>query len=95
MSPPQSLSPVPDSILDSWSADPAGAWLVCRFINEYWIVTETSAAERVPGNAAALENFDIANKAVINRWPLAIDYHPSGKLLAATHADGAIYVWTF
>ena len=42
---------------------------------------------------AALENPDVANKAVTNRWLLAIDYHPSGKLLAATHIDGTIYIW--
>ncbi len=41
----------------------------------------------------ALENPDVANKAVTNRWLLAIDYHPSGKLLAATHIDGTIYIW--
>ncbi len=42
---------------------------------------------------ASLENPDVANKAVANRWLLAIDYHPSGKLLAATHTDGTIYIW--
>jgi WD40 repeat protein len=42
---------------------------------------------------AALENPDVADKAVTDRWLLALDYHPSGKLLAATHTDGTIYIW--
>ena len=42
---------------------------------------------------AALENPDVANKAVTNRGLLAIDYHPSGELLAATHVDDTIYIW--
>ena len=43
--------------------------------------------------AAALENPDVASKTVTERWLLAIDYHPAGELLAATHTDGTIYVW--
>lgn len=42
---------------------------------------------------AALESPDLANKRVTDRWLLAIDYHPSGKLLAATHSDDSIYIW--
>ncbi len=42
---------------------------------------------------AALENPELANKTVAERWLLAIDYHPSGQLLAATHTDGSIYIW--
>ncbi|MGI6497367.1 MAG: OmpA family protein [Oscillospiraceae bacterium] len=42
----------------------------------------------------ALENPDLENKKVMEKTLIAIDYHPSGKLLAATHwTDGTIYIW--
>ncbi len=42
---------------------------------------------------AALENPDPANKASLDDMLVTIDYHPSGKLLAATHWGGTIYIW--
>jgi WD40 repeat protein len=42
---------------------------------------------------AALENPEIAEKKATDRWVIAIDYHPSGELLAATHNDGTVYIW--
>lgn len=41
----------------------------------------------------ALENPEVAEKAVTDRWVTAIDYHPTGMLLAATHNDGSVYIW--
>lgn len=42
---------------------------------------------------AALEEPEVAEKAIQHRWVSAIDYHPSGKLLAATHNDSTVYIW--
>lgn len=41
----------------------------------------------------ALENPELESKSVTDRWLLAIDYHPSGNLLAATHQDDNVYIW--
>lgn len=41
----------------------------------------------------ALENPEIAEKSIQNRWVIAIDYHPSGELLAALHNDNNVYIW--
>jgi outer membrane protein OmpA-like peptidoglycan-associated protein len=42
---------------------------------------------------AALEESEVAEKALQNRWVSAINYHPSGKLLTATHSDSTVYIW--
>ncbi len=44
---------------------------------------------------AALECPDLSspNKEFGDEWVIAINYHPSGKLLAARHFSGNIYVW--
>ncbi|NLP47507.1 MAG: hypothetical protein GX345_01020 [Clostridiales bacterium] len=44
---------------------------------------------------AALENpdFEKPDKKSGDKMVSSIDYHPSGKLLAATHFDGAVYFW--
>jgi WD40 repeat protein len=41
----------------------------------------------------ALENPEIAEKTVTNRWILDIDYHPSGKILSSVHNDNTVYIW--
>ena len=42
---------------------------------------------------AALENPEIEEKAIQNRWIIDINYHPSGKLISATHNDNTVYIW--
>ena len=44
---------------------------------------------------AALEYPDLSDpdKSFGDEWLIAINYHPSGQLLAATHFDGAVYIW--
>lgn len=41
----------------------------------------------------ALEELEVAEKALQHRWVSAINYHPSGKLLAAIHSDSTVYIW--
>jgi len=40
-----------------------------------------------------LENPEIAEKTVTNRWIHDIDYHPSGKILSSVHNDKTVYIW--
>ena len=42
---------------------------------------------------AALENPEIEEKAAQHRWIIDINYHPSGKLISATHNDNTVYIW--
>ena len=43
--------------------------------------------------AVVLENPEIAEKTVTNRWIHDIDYHPSGKILSSVHNDKTVYIW--
>jgi WD40 repeat protein len=40
-----------------------------------------------------LENPEIEEKAAQHRWIIDINYHPSGKLISATHNDNTVYIW--
>ncbi len=40
-----------------------------------------------------LEDPEIEEKAIQQRWVLDIDFHPSGKLVATTHNDDSVYIW--
>jgi WD40 repeat protein len=40
-----------------------------------------------------LENPEIEEKTVTNRWVLDIDYYPSGKILSSLHSDNTVYIW--
>ena len=42
---------------------------------------------------AALESPDLSEKKYSDKMLLGIEYHPSGKLLAAMHIDGTISIW--
>jgi len=40
-----------------------------------------------------LEESEIGDKAITDRWVLDIDYHPSGKILSSVHNDNTVYIW--
>jgi WD40 repeat protein len=42
---------------------------------------------------AELEEPEIGDKAITDRWVLDIDYHPSGKILSSVHNDKTVYIW--